>query len=206
MKLFGGNKHAGGSASRAEVYGLFIAAIVLVGGGVGGAFAYSASVQNDSISETATSGGTTADATSVPTASSASESTESVNGGTLEVNAGSGDTSSGGSSATSPEESGATPVLPPPAEAYVDTRIQEPYIGPASDMFYQARNHICAWDTQALGGFGWGYDPAEPCNRQFESYIRDNCGTKDPATGLWNGIVFGQRCDEMASGTLPIAY
>jgi hypothetical protein len=41
MKLFGGNKIIGGSASRAEVYGLFVAAIVLLGGG--GAFAYSAS-------------------------------------------------------------------------------------------------------------------------------------------------------------------
>lgn len=206
MKLFGGNKLAGGSASRAEVYGLFIAAIVLVGGGVGGAFAYSASVQNDSISETATSGGTTADATSVPTASSASESTESVNGGTSEGNSSSGDASSGGSSATSPEQSGAAPVLPPPAGAYVDTRIQEPYIGPADTFSYLSRNHICGWDTQALGGFGWGFDPAEPCNRQFEAYIRDNCGTKDPTTGLWSGIVFGQRCDEMASGTLPILY
>ena len=42
MKIFGGKNIAGGTASRAEVYGLFIAAIVLVGGGVGGAFAYSA--------------------------------------------------------------------------------------------------------------------------------------------------------------------
>lgn len=31
---------SGGRASRAEVYGLFIAAIVLIGGGVGGAIAY----------------------------------------------------------------------------------------------------------------------------------------------------------------------
>jgi hypothetical protein len=39
MKLFGGNKIAGGTASRAEVYGLFLAAIILVGGG--GAYAVS---------------------------------------------------------------------------------------------------------------------------------------------------------------------
>ena len=41
MKIFGGNKITGGTASRAEVYGLFVAAVVLIGGG--GAFAYSAS-------------------------------------------------------------------------------------------------------------------------------------------------------------------
>jgi hypothetical protein len=41
MKLFGGNKLIGGTATRAEVYGLFVAAIVLIGGG--GAYAYSES-------------------------------------------------------------------------------------------------------------------------------------------------------------------
>jgi hypothetical protein len=39
MKLFWGNKITGGTASRAEVYGLFVAAIILVGGG--GAYAVS---------------------------------------------------------------------------------------------------------------------------------------------------------------------
>lgn len=34
-----GRKIAGGTASRAEVYGLFVAAILLVGGGIGGAVA-----------------------------------------------------------------------------------------------------------------------------------------------------------------------
>ena len=57
MKIFGGNKITGGTASRAEVYGLFIAAVVLLGGG--GAVAYSASGGFDAaptpeISETAT--------------------------------------------------------------------------------------------------------------------------------------------------------
>ena len=41
MKLFGGNKITGGTATRAEVYGLFVAAVVLIGGG--GAYAYSES-------------------------------------------------------------------------------------------------------------------------------------------------------------------
>jgi hypothetical protein len=57
MKLFGGKKITGGTASRAEVYGLFIATVVLLGGG--GAVAYSASGGFDTsptpeISETAT--------------------------------------------------------------------------------------------------------------------------------------------------------
>jgi hypothetical protein len=57
MKLLGGNKITGGTASRAEVYGLFIAAVLLLGGG--GAVAYSASGGFDTaptpeISETAT--------------------------------------------------------------------------------------------------------------------------------------------------------
>lgn len=39
MKLFGGKKIIGGQATRAEVYGLFLAAIVLIGGGIGGAVA-----------------------------------------------------------------------------------------------------------------------------------------------------------------------
>ncbi len=40
MKKFAPWKLSGGTATRAEVYGLFIAAIVLVGGGVGGAVAF----------------------------------------------------------------------------------------------------------------------------------------------------------------------
>lgn len=42
MSIFRGKKPVGGTASRAEVYGLFAAAILLLGG-VGGAFAYTAS-------------------------------------------------------------------------------------------------------------------------------------------------------------------
>lgn len=40
MKKLSAWKLAGGTATRAEVYGLFIAAIVVVGGGVGGAVAF----------------------------------------------------------------------------------------------------------------------------------------------------------------------
>jgi hypothetical protein len=60
MRIFGGNKITGGTASRAEVYGLFVAAVVLIGGG--GAFAYSASGGFEAVptpvsSETATPSG-----------------------------------------------------------------------------------------------------------------------------------------------------
>lgn len=205
MKFFRGNKLAGGSASRAEVYGLFIAAVVLVGGGVGGAFAYSASGGFNQAKQSEVSPTNSASATSGQTNNSSAQSGESSTGNSSENY---DSRSSGGSKknqqdapvATEPEVGPAQPEPP------VDTRIQEPYIGPANTFSYLSRNHICGWDTEALGGFGWGYDPAEPCNRQFEAYIRDNCGTKDPTTGQWSGIVYFQRCDEMASGTLPIAY
>ena len=52
MKLFGGNKITGGTATRAELYGLFIAAIVLVGGGVGGAYAITTGSLNPESSQT----------------------------------------------------------------------------------------------------------------------------------------------------------
>jgi hypothetical protein len=39
VRIFRGKKLTGGTASRAEVYGLFLAAILIVGGGIGGAVA-----------------------------------------------------------------------------------------------------------------------------------------------------------------------
>lgn len=208
MKFFGGNKLAGGSASRAEVYGLFFAAIVLVGGGVGGAFAFSASGgfnQGQMPSQVASAPLVTA--TPALGASDSSSSDPSVGEGqkdNTESNKSSEKSNFGNipdqPNSASQQQQPSTPAQP------VDTRIQEPYIGPANTFSYLSRNHICGWDTQALGGFGWGYDPAEPCNRQFEEYIRNNCGVRDPQSGQWTGIVYFQRCDEMESGTLPIAY
>ena len=65
MKLWGGR------ASRAEVYGLFLAAVVLVGGGIGGAFALTSDVPSpsasDASSETETTEGSQASPTSSPT-------------------------------------------------------------------------------------------------------------------------------------------
>jgi hypothetical protein len=52
MKLFRGKSLSGGTASRAEVYGLFIASIVLVGGGVGGAYAISNGALSPTTSQT----------------------------------------------------------------------------------------------------------------------------------------------------------
>jgi hypothetical protein len=69
MKIFGGNKITGGTASRAEVYGLFIAAVVLLGGG--GAVAYSASGGFEAVptpvsSETATPSGAPSETATPP--------------------------------------------------------------------------------------------------------------------------------------------
>ena len=207
MKLFGGNKLAGGSASRAEVYGLFIAAIVLVGGGVGGAFAYSASggfSQGQKSRPVASAPSVTA--TPSLSAADSSNSDSSVSEGHRDKS-GSNKSSEKSNSGNNPyQENSAAQQQPSTPPLPVDTRIQEPYIGPANTFSYLSRNHICGWDTQALGGFGWGYDPAEPCNRQFEEHIRSNCGVKDPQSGQWTGIVYFQRCDEMESRTLPIAY
>lgn len=208
MKLFGGNKLAGGSASRAEVYGLFIAAIVLVGGGVGGAFAYSASggfsqgEKPQTIGAGSTSSPVPSEGNSEPTKSDSSIGNNQNGQGNSK-----GSNKANSQSNSDQQNSSSNQVQEPTApQGPVDTRIQEPYIGPANTFSYLSQNYICGWDTQALGGFGWGYDPAEPCNRQFEDYIRSNCGIKDPQTGQWSGIVYFQRCDEMESGTLPIAY
>ncbi len=77
MKLFGGNKITGGTASRAEVYGLFVAAVVLLGGG--GAVAYSASggfntSPSPAISETATPSASPLDTQEPDTSSTNSDS------------------------------------------------------------------------------------------------------------------------------------
>lgn len=198
-----GNKFAGGKATRAEVYGLFFAAIVLIGGGVGGAFAYSASGGLNSVKKPET---VSSSSVSSPTPSSLPKESPSSNEADKTQNANQQVSSQSGANIPQDQRNSWGPVLPSPPAQVIEPKIQEPYIGRATDLFYQARNYICAWDTQAMGGFGWGYDPAEPCNRQYEEYVRANCGTKDPISGQWSGIVFGQRCDEMESGTLPIAY
>ena len=101
MKIFGGNKITGGTASRAEVYGLFIAAVVLLGGG--GAVAYSATGGFDTspapaISETATSSASPLETKDPDTGST---STESNKGSTnTESNTGSTNTESNTGSTT----------------------------------------------------------------------------------------------------------
>jgi hypothetical protein len=194
LKSFGG-----GQASRAEVYGLFIAAFVLLGGGIGGAYAITSTInQNDvqGISE--------AQSQSPTPSQSEAENDPAADENSPEGSNSNGPPSANGNSQTNPEPDSSAqqpaPVAPPaPPAAPVDTRIQTPYIGPANTFSYLSRNHICGWDTEALGGFGWGYDPAEPCNDEFVAYIGQHCTAGD-------GVVFAQRCDEYFAGTLPVAY
>ncbi|MDH6409054.1 hypothetical protein M2113_000003 [Aurantimicrobium minutum] len=179
----------GGQASRAEVYGLFLASIVLVGGGIGGAFAITNSLnQNQSqnisaISESATPTITSTGSAEVPTSSPSELATETRSGG----------------DSSSPVEY--VPKSHPPVEQapFVDTRIQEPYIGPADTFSYLSRNYICGWDTEALGGFGWGFDPAEPCTDEFVAYVGQHCEAND-------GVVYAGRCEQYFSHSLPVAY
>ena len=186
MKL---KSFSGGQASRAEVYGLFLASIVLVGGGIGGAYAITNTIiQNDSSQAGAVASNTptpsdTAVGSPTPSSTTSADSNSGTSGTSSE---------SGGSTITVPHEAPA----PPP---FVDTRIQAPYIGPTGTFSYLSRNYICGWDTAALGGFGWGYDPAEPCNEEFVAYIGQHCEAGDR-------VVYFQRCDEYFSHTLPVNY
>lgn len=176
---------AGGQASRAEVYGLFLASIVLVGGGIGGAYAITTSLAqlgSDEVVASATATPTPTEVVETPASSSAPVDNSAVGGST----------DTGGGSGTVPNQ----PIAPPP---FVDTRIQEPYIGPANTFSYLSRNYICGWDTAALGGFGWGFDPAEPCNEEFVAYVGQHCEAGD-------GVIFGQRCEEYFSHSLPVNY
>lgn len=183
MKL---KSFTGGQASRAEVYGLFLASIVLVGGGIGGAYAITSTLnQNDP-----------AQVAAFPTDSPTPSETIQPDSSTPPVPESSipSDTNTGtnGGSGTVPNQ----PIAPPP---YVDTRIQEPYIGPANTFSYLSRNYICGWDTAAMGGFGWGFDPAEPCNEEYVAYVGQHCEAGD-------GVVFDQRCEEYFAHALPVVY
>lgn len=183
MKL---NRFAGGNASRVEVYGLFLAAIVLVGGGIGGAYALTVSLnQNDETTTTVSASPQAENATSTPVPDSPVSTTT--------------DPQQPSGTGTDPGvyvAQSQPPVAPP---EFVDTRIQAPYIGPANTFSYLSRNYICGWDYAALGGFGWGYDPAEPCNEEFVAYIGQHCDAGD-------GVIFPQRCEEYYSHNLPVAY
>ena len=83
-------KLLGGRASRAEVYGLFIAAIVLVGGGVGGAIAFTNSdpfpeVTNSAPAETASTPGATPSAGAVGESSTSAPSNSQSTSGSADT-------------------------------------------------------------------------------------------------------------------------
>lgn len=99
MKLFGGNKLIGGTATRAEVYGLFVAAVVLIGGG--GAFAYSESGGFD------TTPALVSLATATPSAST------SDTGDTGDIEAGdTGSTNNDSNTGSTIDDSNTEPVVP----------------------------------------------------------------------------------------------
>lgn len=78
LRVFGG-----GRASRAEVYGLFVAAVVLIGGGVGGAIAFTNPDSPLNVTTPADSSNTeTASATANPSATSEPGATQDPANGT----------------------------------------------------------------------------------------------------------------------------
>lgn len=210
---------AGGRASRAEVYGLFLAATVLLGGGIGGAYAITTSLSpNDEADATTVALPGIVPASETPTDTGEIMAEDAVVEGSPEF----AEIAEG---VATPQPESSAPIVPKPvvpkpvvtapvapapivvepvqpapiAAPPADSRIQEPYIGPADTFSYLARSHICGWDTQALGGFGWGYDPAEPCNAEFVAYVGEHCTAND-------GVIFDQRCDQYFSRTLPVIY
>jgi hypothetical protein len=93
-----------------------------------------------------------------------------------------------------------------------DPKYLQPFIGDGRTLSYLGAGYICGWDFQAMGGWGFGFDPKEPCNRQFEAYIASNCGVRGDqpwypgSLGPWTGTIFSQRCDEWEARDLPIYY
>lgn len=171
-----------GRASRVEVYGLFLAVLV-VGGGT--AFA----VTNDTVIDpvvTATATPTpTETSTPVPVETTVADPTQRDPGPMVVIDG-----------VERPTYGAQFIPAPPPQDM---TKDPSPFIGDAASVFYEGRNHVCGWDTAALGGWGWGFDPASPCNAEFLNYIASHCSAND-------GVVFAQRCQEWAENRLPIAY
>lgn len=176
-----------GRASRAEVYGLFLAVLV-----VGGGTAYA--VTNDTVSDI----NVTTTATPTPTDQPTTTPVPVVDSGTplsdpTQRDPGPWVVIDG---VERPTYGAQFIPAPPPQDM---TKDPTPYIGDASNMFYEGRNHVCGWDYAALGGWGWGFDPSSPCNAEFLNYIASHCSAND-------GVIFNQRCQEWAENRLPIAY
>ena len=80
-----------------------------------------------------------------------------------------------------------------------------PWIGPAETLAQDSKDYTCAWAYDGFGGRGYGYGPDAMCNNEYLNYIAMNCGTRDE-NGQWTGIVYRQLCDEWESHTLRIEY
>lgn len=83
----------------------------------------------------------------------------------------------------------AAPVPPPPPDP---PKINSPFIGDAETVFSDGAQHICGWDYQVLGGWGWG-----ACSQQLIEYMTIHCSAND-------GVVYPPRCEELANNTLPL--
>lgn len=201
----------GGQATRAEVYVIAIVILVLGFGSVGGAIVVSNSgggqegtvVESDQTTATSAVNSPTGDASTgndaVDTSSPIAASPSTVINGQV-----------------TPGANSADETAPTTTTQYTtttrDPKYLQPFIGDARTLSYLGAGYICAWDFQALGGWGWGFDPNEPCNRQFEAYIASHCGVRGDqpwypgSTGPWTGTIFSQRCDEWEARDLPIYY
>lgn len=175
MKLFGGNKITGGSASRAEVYGLFIAAVVLIGGG--GAFAYSASGGFDPVPSPGVSG------TASPSASPVD---------TQEPNTGSTNNDSNTGSTNNESNAGSTTVCESAYWNSVRATKQA-----SVDMFQSQVNDYASWvksDQDQLTAHRNGL-PTEPIRIQIDNDVFE-------LTGLELEAFLEQR---IANNSIPLA-
>ena len=172
MGLFGG-----GQATRAEVYGLFIAAVVFIGGGT--AFAVTSTNSVEAPVATPTPTPTPTQASAAPVA------------------------------ATSASASAVAAPAPAPAPSEIahstDTRLFGPYIGTADSMYSEeGKKYKCGWTDTGMGNRGGGNvaEGTMECTRLYLAYIGSHCGTKDPVTNRWSGIVDQTVCTQYESRRL----
>lgn len=162
--------------TRAEVYGLFVATLLVGGGTV--AFATDQTVATDPVTTVASS---TPTATPVQAEVVAEVVAEPV--------------------VQDPVVAQTVEEIP----HQVEYRERGPWIGSGDRIHVDASNYICAWATNGYGGRGYGYGPEAVCNQEYLNYISSNCGVKDE-NGMWSGIIDRQLCNEWESHTLRIDY
>jgi len=156
-------------ATRAEVYGLFLAALLI--GGSATAFA------------------APGDATSSPVESSTPVSTQVQPEALVEPEVLAFD-SDGIPTNDVPisDEQLADNSSYDVAPSYGVGKDMAPYIGENSQtLFAEGENHVCGWDTSATSG--WSYIlPSDPCYAQYREYVSLHCESND-------GVVSDYICE-----------